>query len=124
MIVENLGGGDCVIEEMKAADRPPCGCCKGTDHAKFYGRVRLALFQFLFIRPLVELGTAVSHYIGSQPLFLVCTFVAVVQFLCGFIFLVVFCKSVVFFSFPLYSLVLYVIQSRMCTISTETCTPR
>lgn len=92
MLVENLGGADYAIQEMKAIDRSPCGCCGKVDHHKFYGRVRWALFQFLFIRPLVELGTAIFHYVDSQPLFLVCSFVAVVQFLFGFIYLVTFCE--------------------------------
>jgi hypothetical protein len=92
LVVENLGGGDCTVEEMKAANKPPCGCFNGVDYAGFYGRTRKALFQFLFIRPLVELATAIFEYTDNHSLFLICTFIAVVQFVFGFAYLVSFCE--------------------------------
>lgn len=91
-MVENLGGGDFAVEEMKAANKPPCGCFKGVDYCGFYGRTRKALFQFLFIRPLIELGTAIFEYTDNQALYLICTFTAVVQFVFGFAYLVSFCE--------------------------------
>lgn len=93
MLITNLGGSESTIREMIAYGKDPCCCCPSSP-IKFFKRVKWALFQFLFVRPIVVLLAAIFNYADVKALFLVFTFIAVFQFLFGFGSLALFYENV------------------------------
>ena len=91
MLVANIGGPDAVINLQENSGAKPLCCCP-TDYRKFYGKVRLALWQFFYIRPFVELGFAIFTYAGVESAALLCSGIALLQVVWGFGGLFCFCK--------------------------------
>lgn len=91
MLVANCGGADNTLQEMTSANRTSCCCCPDSKNL-FYNKVKRALWQFLFIRPVVILVAVIFEYSHVQILYLLFMIVALVQFGYGFGSIVLFCK--------------------------------
>jgi len=94
MLIANLGGGNNALQELISHNNPPCGCFTNVDYRGFYARVQIALYQFLFVRPLLELAAAIFSYMNYRVPSLLCTIGGTAQFLWGFIYLVTFYQTI------------------------------
>ena len=91
MIVANLGGPDKCVKAMVEQGKKPCCCCP-SDALKFYNSVRLGLFQFLTIRPVVLTIGALFEYNQVPALAQVFGGIGTIQFVWGFGAIIMFCE--------------------------------
>jgi len=98
LLVENLGGPSKTVGLLEHQGRPLlCGCCCPGEYARFYRRVKWALFHFLFTRSFVVTIQSACSYATSKIAAKLAFAFAIISFMFvinGFGSLVIFFESV------------------------------
>ena len=98
LLVENLGGPSKTVRLLEHQGRPLlCGCCCPGEYARFYRRVKWALFHFLFTRSFIVTIQSACSYATSKLAAKLAFAFAIISFMFvinGFGSLVIFFESV------------------------------